>query len=51
MDEAKKLLRTTNHSVATVAEVVGYPNTTNFYRHFQKHTSMTPAAYRQKKMA
>ncbi len=51
MDEAKKLLRMTDHSVTTVAEMVGYPNTTNFYRHFQKHTDMTPAAYRQKKIS
>lgn len=49
IDNAKKLLRTTDQSVANIAEVVGYPNTTNFYRHFQKHTGMTPAMYRQKK--
>ena len=49
MDKAKKLLQTTDQSVSTVAEMVGYPNTTNFYRHFQKHTKMTPAVYRQKK--
>jgi len=49
MDKAKKLLKTSDQSVSTVAEMVGYPNTTNFYRHFQKQTEMTPAAYRQKK--
>jgi len=49
IDEAKKLLRTTDQSIATVAEMVGYPNTTNFYRHFRKQTKMTPATYRQKK--
>jgi two-component system response regulator YesN len=49
MDEAKKLLRTTDQSISSIAEVVGYPNTTNFYRHFQKDTKMTPAVYRQKK--
>jgi len=49
MDKAKKLLKTSDQSVSTIAEMVGYPNTTNFYRHFQKHTEMTPAAYRQKK--
>lgn len=48
MDEATKLLRTTDQTISSVAEMVGYPNTTNFYRHFQKHTQMTPAAYRQK---
>lgn len=49
IDKAKKLLRTTDQSIATVAEMVGYPNTTNFYRHFRKQTKMTPATYRQKK--
>ncbi|MBE2223414.1 MAG: response regulator [Anaerolineae bacterium] len=48
MDNAMKLLQTTDQSVSTVAEMVGYPNTTNFYRHFQKYTKMTPAIYRQK---
>lgn len=50
MDKAKKLLRTTDQSVSSVAVMVGYPNTTNFYRHFQKHTKTTPAIYRQKKL-
>jgi two-component system, response regulator YesN len=47
LSEAQKLLRTTDQSVATIAETVGYPNVTNFYRHFQRHFGTTPAAYRE----
>ncbi|MCA9950569.1 MAG: response regulator [Anaerolineales bacterium] len=47
LDEAKKLLLTTDHSIAGISEMVGYPNVTNFYRHFRSHTKMTPAAYRE----
>lgn len=47
IEEAKRLLRTTDLSVAVIAEQVGYPNVTNFYRHFQHHVGMTPAAFRQ----
>ena len=51
VDEAKRLLLTSDHSVASIAQIVGYPNVTNFYRHFRRDTKMTPAAYRQKKAA
>jgi two-component system response regulator YesN len=47
IEQAKKLLRTTDLTVSTVAEKVGYQNTTNFYRLFQRETGMTPALYRQ----
>ena len=47
LNEAQKLLRTTDQSVATIAELVGYPNVTNFYRHFQRQVGTTPAAYRE----
>ncbi len=47
LDEAKKLLLTTDHSIASISEMVGYPNVTNFYRHFRSQTKMTPAAYRE----
>jgi len=26
---------------------IRYPNVTNFYRHFQRHVGMTPAAFRK----
>lgn len=47
LEEAQKLLRTTDLSISQIAEAVGYPNVTNFYRHFQRQTRMTPAVYRQ----
>jgi two-component system response regulator YesN len=48
IEEAKRLLRNTDLSIVAIAEKVGYPNVTNFYRHFQHLQGMTPAAYRQK---
>ncbi len=47
IEEAKRLLRTTDSSITAIAEQVGYPNVTNFYRHFQRGTRLTPAAFRQ----
>ena len=47
VEEAMKLLLTSDHSVATISEMVGYPNVTNFYRHFRRQTGQTPAAYRE----
>jgi two-component system response regulator YesN len=44
---AKRLLRTTNFTIAAVGEAAGYQNATNFYRLFQRETGMTPAAYRR----
>jgi len=48
IEEAKRLLRNTDLSIVAIAEKVGYPNVTNFYRHFQRLQGTTPAAYRQK---
>lgn len=47
LEQAKKLLRTTDLTIAAVAEAVGYQTLTNFYRLFQRETGMTPATYRQ----
>lgn len=47
IDSAKRLLSTTDWTVDTIAEHVGYPNVTNFYRLFQRETGMTPATYRK----
>jgi two-component system response regulator YesN len=46
---AKKLLQTTPMTISAIAEAVGYPNPTNFYRIFQRETGLTPNAYRQSK--
>ncbi len=47
IEQAKKLLRTTDTTISAIAYRVGYPNPTNFYRLFQRETGMTPAVYRQ----
>lgn len=47
MERAKKLLRTTDMTIASVAENTGYENTTSFYRLFQREVGCTPAAYRK----
>jgi two-component system response regulator YesN len=49
MRQAKKLLRTTSMTVSSIAETVGYPNPTNFYRIFNREADMTPKAYRELK--
>jgi len=51
IEEAKRLLRTTDLSIAYIAEKVGYPNVTNFYRHFQRLENKTPMLYRQAEAA
>ncbi|MCB0208398.1 MAG: response regulator [Anaerolineae bacterium] len=48
---AKKLLRTTSMTVSSIAETVGYPNATHFYRIFQRQTEMTPKTYRETSIA
>uniref|UniRef100_A0A7C4PYA0 Response regulator n=1 Tax=Bellilinea caldifistulae TaxID=360411 RepID=A0A7C4PYA0_9CHLR len=50
IEEAKRLLRSTDLSINYIAEKVGYPNVTNFYRHFQRQVGMTPAAFRKQEM-
>jgi AraC-like DNA-binding protein len=47
METAKHLLRTTDMTISSVAEEVGYQNTSNFYRLFQRETGRTPAAFRR----
>lgn len=47
IEAAKTLLATTDLPVGVVAEDVGYPNLTNFYRLFQRETAATPAAFRR----
>ncbi|WP_408069818.1 response regulator [Butyrivibrio sp. JL13D10] len=47
MDQAKYLLKNTNMSIADIAEQVGIPNTSYFYRQFKKTTGQTPQQYRK----
>lgn len=48
MERAKKLLRTTDYTVASIAEQVGYNNSQYFSMCFKKFTGMTPAQFRSK---
>lgn len=51
LKHAKKLLRTTSLTISAIAQAVGYPNPTNFYRIFQREIGLTPKAYRQSKVS
>lgn len=46
LDHAADLLRGTDDSVAKVMAQSGFLTRSNFYREFQRHFDMTPAAYR-----
>ncbi len=47
VEEAKKLLRTTNRKVNDIAEAVGYHDTKSFNKIFQSETQVKPTAYRK----
>ncbi len=47
MDQAKYLLKNTNLSIPEIAEQVGIPNVSYFYRQFKKVTGKTPQQYRK----
>jgi len=42
---AMELMRTTDMSIESIMEAVGYSDKKSFYRYFRKHTSQTPAQY------
>lgn len=44
---ARRLLDTTDHAVAQIAEMSGYHNMANFNRQFLAEVDMTPTAYRR----
>jgi len=46
IDEAKKLLRSTDLKVYEIAEMVGFPNVDYFISKFKKRTNSTPLKYR-----
>jgi AraC-like DNA-binding protein len=46
MDEAKRLLSSTEMTVREIAFSIGYENINHFYQPFKKHTGVTPNAYR-----
>lgn len=47
IEEAKKLLRSTNLKIPQIAESIGYPNVKYFVRVFHGQVSMNPADYRK----
>ncbi len=47
LSEAKRLLLTCDASVQEVAYTVGYTNLNQFYKVFQRYSSMSPAEYRR----
>ncbi len=47
MDYACRLLKTTNHSITKIAEMLGYTDATGFRKIFKKHTGMLPNQYRE----
>jgi AraC-like DNA-binding protein len=47
INEAKKLLLTTDDNIADIAATVGFGNLYQFYKQYEKHVSMTPAQYRR----
>ena len=47
MDQAKYLLKHTTMSITEIAEQVGIPNTSYFYRQFKKATGKTPQQFRK----
>lgn len=49
IQRARTLLRTSDITVSAIAEAVGYPNASNFYRLFLREVGVTPGAYRERK--
>lgn len=47
LDEAKRLLTTTDLAVAEIATQLNYTNAQNFIRFFSKETGLTPGKYRK----
>ena len=48
MDEAKRLLLSTNLPVCEIAYTIGFQNTNHFYLPFKKYTGVTPQEYRDR---
>lgn len=49
MNAARRLLRETDHSVAAIANTVGYGNPSHFSQLFRKHAGMAPDNYRRQR--
>lgn len=49
MEEARRLLSTTDHKIQYIAELVGYTSNQHFTRTFKKYAGMLPVEYRKHK--
>ena len=47
IEESKNLLETTNHSIASIASMIGFSSQSYFSQSFKKNTFMTPNEYRR----
>lgn len=47
VERAKRLLTTTRHKVAAIAEACGFGNSVNLHRTFKQHTGQSPSDYRR----
>jgi YesN/AraC family two-component response regulator len=47
MNEAKKLLKTTNAKVYEISDKLGYKDVAHFTKLFKKHFGISPTEYRQ----
>lgn len=47
IQEAKRLLEETDHSVSTISEMVGYRSLTHFEQIFKNHMTISPLKYRK----
>ena len=48
LEEAKKMLESTRHTIETIANEVGYEDAAFFSRLFRRQVSLTPAQYRKR---
>lgn len=51
IDKVKKLLTTTDHSIAEIAEMAGFQTKSHFYNIFKKSEGVTPVQYRNSEKA
>lgn len=47
INASKTMLRTTDKSISEIAELCGFPDTSNFISQFKKHTGQRPLQYRR----
>ena len=47
IEKAKALIRSTNHKIYEISEMVGYPNTFYFSRLFKRQTGKTPGEFKK----